>query len=244
MPAATQGFGAIRPRDRVSAIAAVAVVQVGLGLALLSGLRVAVPRPEEMVERLIQITLPKLPPPPPPVVRIEPRPQASHRHESAAPRAAPVPPGGSPGPVPAHASPSVTPVVAIHPTAAPSGGGTGSGPAIGSGQGGGPGGNGYGDAGEGGTDLEQIAGAILPSDYPRHLRDAGIGGRVEFVFTVGVDGRVTRCSVTRSSGVGELDALTCRLVQQRFRYRPSTDRYGRPTPDEVEGEHEWISNRR
>jgi protein TonB len=244
MPAAPEGFGGLGRRERVSAFAAVALVQVGLGLALLSGLRVSVPRPDEVVERLIEITLPKLPPPPPPVVRIEPRPHASHRHESAAPRAAPVPPGGSPGPVPAHASPSVRPVVAIHPTAPPSGGGTGGGPALGSGPGGGPGGNGYGDAGEGGTDLEQIAGAILPSDYPRRLRDAGIGGRVEFVFTVGVDGRVTRCAITRSSGVPELDALTCQLVQQRFRYRPSTDRFGRPIPDQVEGEHEWISNRR
>ena len=132
----------------------------------------------------------------------------------------------------------------IQPNAAPSGGGTGNGSAAGSGQGGGPGGNGDGEGGEGGTDLEQIAGGIFPSDYPRHLRDAGIGGRVEFVFTVAVDGRVSRCAVTRSSGVPELDALTCRLVQQRFRYRPSTDRYGRPIPDQVEGEHEWVSTRR
>jgi protein TonB len=64
------------------------------------------------------------------------------------------------------------------------------------------------------------------------------------VFTVGVHGRVTRCTVTRSSGVPELDALTCRLVQQRFVYRPATDRYGRPVSDDVEGEQEWIPTRR
>jgi protein TonB len=63
------------------------------------------------------------------------------------------------------------------------------------------------------------------------------------VFTVGTDGRVTSCTVTRSSGVPELDALTCRLIQQRFRYRPSTDRFGRPIPDEVEGEHDWVAGR-
>jgi protein TonB len=44
-------------------------------------------------------------------------------------------------------------------------------------------------------------------------------------------------------GVPELDALTCRLIMQRFRYRPSTDRYGRPIPDTVDGEHEWIPHR-
>ena len=71
----------------------------------------------------------------------------------------------------------------------------------------------------------------------------GIGGRVGMVFTVGANGRVTSCTVTRSSGVPELDSLTCRLIQQRFRYRPSTDRYGRPIPDEVEGEHDWVAGR-
>jgi protein TonB len=137
----------------------------------------------------------------------------------------------------------VTPVATVKPSAAPSGGGTGSGPAIGAGAGGGTGGNGYGDD-EGGTDLEQIAGEISSRDYPRDLREAGIGGRVSFVFTVEPNGRVGRCTVTRSSGVPELDSLTCRLIQQRFVYRPSTDRYGRPIEDEVEGEHDWIAHAR
>jgi protein TonB len=44
--------------------------------------------------------------------------------------------------------------------------------------------------------------------------------------------------------VPELDALTCRLVQQRFVYRPSTDRYGRPIEDEVDGEHDWVARGR
>lgn len=57
--------------------------------------------------------------------------------------------------------------------------------------------------------------------------------------TVGVNGRVTRCTVTRSSGVPELDVLTCRLIEQRFVYRPATDRQGRPVPDEVEIEWTW-----
>jgi protein TonB len=134
--------------------------------------------------------------------------------------------------------------VVIRPTVATSGGGAGSGPALGSGTGGGAGGNGYGDSGGEGTDLEQIAGAITPSDYPRHLRDAGIGGIVGLRFTVGVNGRVIHCTVTHTSGVPELDALTCRLIQERFLYRPSTDRYGRPVADEVEGEHEWDAGRR
>jgi periplasmic protein TonB len=239
MPAYAQARKTVRPRERAYALAAVVLVQAGLGFALLTGLRVDLSRSGEIVEHLIAVTLQK--PPPPPVVRLQPRPKP-RRHQAAAPKAAPEKPGGSPGPRPAHAPPSVTPVVAVKPTAAPSGGGTGTGPASGAGTGGGTGGNGYGGD-QGGRDLEQIAGEITSRDYPRALREAGIGGRVGVVFKVEPNGRVGNCTVTRSSGVPELDALTCRLIQQRFVYRPTTDRYGRPIEDEVEGEHDWIAPR-
>jgi protein TonB len=222
----------MRPRERAFALAAVVLVQAAVGLALLRGLHVDMVRGSDIVQRLVEVALPKPPPP------VQPPPKPIHR-QAAAPKAAPEKLGGSPGPKPAHAPPSVAPVVAVKPSTAPSGGGTGTGPALGAGAGGGTGSNGYG-ADEGGTDLEQIAGEITSRDYPKNLREAGIGGRVEFVFTVEPNGRVSRCSITRSSGVPELDALTCRLVQQRFVYRPSTDRYGRPIADEVEGEHDWI----
>ena len=239
MPAPASGFGRSGPRERLTALGAVVLVQLGLGLVLLNGFRVEFVRQADVVERLIQVALPQAPKPPPPP-RVEPGPV---QHASAAPLAQPAPQGGSPGPTPAHAAPSIAPVVAVQPSVAPSGGGAGTGPALGGGAGGGDGGTGYGNPGEGGTDLEQIAGAIVPSDYPRHLREAGIGGTVGVLFTVGTNGRVTRCMVTRSSGVPELDGLTCRLIQQRFVYRPGTDRYGRPVSDEVEGEHEWVSSR-
>jgi protein TonB len=229
----------VRPRERLVALVAVALVQLGLGAALLSGLRVDVLRQNDLVAKLIEITLPQQPPPPPPVVQVRPRPA---RHETAAaPKAAPKPIGGSPGLQPSHALPAPTPVVAVHPTAPASGGGSGTGSALGSGAGGGTGGQGYGGD-EGATDLVQIAGEITSSDYPADLRSRGIGGRVGMVFTVGANGRVTSCTVTRPSGVPELDALTCRLIQQRFRYRPSTDRFGRPIADEVEGEHDWVAH--
>jgi protein TonB len=227
----------VRPRERLIALAAVAVVQLGLGAALISGFRVDELRRNELVSRLIDFTLP----PPPPKITPTPVHPALHR-AAAAPKAEPKPVGGTPGPIPSHALPTVTPVVAVRPSAPPSGGGSGTGPAIGAGAGGGAGGEGYGED-DGGTDLVQIAGEIGPSDYPRDLRDRGIGGRVEMLFTVGTNGRVTSCTITRSSGVPELDALTCRLVQQRFRYRPSTDRYGRPIPDEVEGVQDWVASR-
>jgi protein TonB len=235
MPAYAERNKTVRPRERAIALAAVALVQLALGLALLSGLRVQFSRSGEMVGRLIDVTLQ---PPPPPVVpaTAPPRPK---RAEQSAPKAEPKPLGGSPGPQPAHAPPSVTPVIALRPSVAPSGGGSGTGPALGSGAGGGTGGNGYGASGGGGADLELISGDILPSDYPRRLAKAGIGGTVGMRCTVGVTGRVSRCIVIRPSGVPELDALTPRLIEQRFVYRPATDRQGRPVPDDVEIDWTW-----
>lgn len=240
MPAYADRQKTIRPRERAYALAAVVAVQAALGFALLTGLRVPVTRPADVVQKLIDIALPKPPPPPVPPPATEHKP--AHR-SSSAPKAEPKPLGGSPGSQPAHAPPSVTPVVAVQPTVAPSGGGAGTGPALGSGAGGGAGGQGYG-ADEGGTDLEHIAGEILPSDYPPELGRAGVGGRVSVTFTVEVNGRVTGCHVTRSSRVPELDALTCRIIEQRFRFRPSMDRYGRPYADEVDWDHDWIPPRR
>ncbi len=232
MPAYADHRSLGRPRERAYALAAVVCVQLALGFALLTGLRVSVSRPADVVQRLLDFSLP---PPPKPEPKPEPKPA---QDRSSAPKAEVAPPGGSPGPEAAHAPPSVTPIVAVRPTAAPSGGGTGTGPALGGGAGGGAGGNGYGTGG-GGKDLELLSGDITPRDYPRHLARAGIGGTVGMRGTVGVNGRVTRCTVTRSSGVPELDVLTCRLIEQRFVYRPATDRQGRPVPDEVEIEWTW-----
>lgn len=228
----------VDPRERLIALVAVALVQLALGAALLIGLRIDILPRGELVPRLIDVALPR--PPPPPSLKVS-RPRPAKRSSSAAPKAQHKPIGGSKGAVPSHALPAPAPIVALRPTVPASGGGSGTGPAVGSGAGGGSGEEGYGRGDEGGTDLVQIAGEILPSDYPRDLRERGIGGRVGIVFTVGTNGRVTSCRVTRSSGVPELDVLTCRLIQQRFRYRPSTDRYGRPIPDEVEGEHDWVA---
>jgi periplasmic protein TonB len=224
------------------ALAAVAIVQLGVGLALLRGLNVDISRGGEIVQRLVNVTLTKPPPPlPPPPVRVKP---AEKPHEASAPKAVPEKLGGSAGPKSAHAPPSVTPIVPVKPTAAPSGGGTGTGPAIGSGAGGGTGGAGYGAGQGGGTDLELISGDITRRDYPKHLGNAGIGGTVSVSFTVQVNGRVTGCRVTRSSGVPELDALTCVLISQRFRFRPATDRYGRAVSETIDWDQDWIPHGR
>jgi len=216
------------------ALAAVVAVQLVLGAVLLIGLRVDLARHADAVQRLVQVTLEK--PPPPPIKPIV-RPREAQRDKESAQKAEPKNPGGSPGPVAAQALPSVTPVVAVKPNAAPSGGGSGVGTASGSGTGGGSGGVGSGRSG--GRDLELLSGDILPSDYPRRLARAGIGGTVHMRCTVLTTGRVSRCLVTRSSGVPELDIITPRLIEQRFVYRPATDRFGRPVTDDIDVDWTW-----
>ena len=234
MPAYARHDSITRPRERALALAAVVAVQLILGAALLIGLRVDFSRQVDVVQRLVQITLDK--PPPPPVEPVE-TPRDAARDDASAPKAEPTKPGGSPGPSPNQALPSVTPVVAGKPTAAPSGDGTGTGITSGSGSGGGAGGTGAG--GGGGRDLELLSGEILPGDYPRRLARAGIGGTVHMRCTVLATGRVARCIVTRSSGVPELDAITPRLIEQRFVYRPATDRSGRPVTDNIDVDWTW-----
>ena len=111
---------------------------------------------------------------------------------------------------------------------------------------------GGGSAGQGGLDGEggdgqsprwrsgRIKGS---SDYPPEARDAGVGGTVSVRYTVETDGHVTGCVVTRSSGDASLDQTTCRLIEQRFRYKPSMDAQGRPVPSLVEENHTWSMER-
>lgn len=241
-------FEQVPPRQRYTALAAAAVVTLGIGLALSSGLQVNFDRMTATAQQLIEVTLPEAPEPPPPRPRLQervPR-RTPEAQQPSAQKTAPAALGGSPGTAHASISPAVAPILPIRAAPAPApGGGTGTGPAVGSGSGGGTGGVGTGSGGgSGGTELEQIGGDIFPSDYPRRLGNAGIGGRVGVIFRVEVSGRAGLCRVLRSSGIPMLDTLTCRLIEQRFRFRPSTDPLGRPIADEVEYEHEWTVSRR
>jgi len=120
--------------------------------------------------------------------------------------------------------------------------GTGAG-GEGNGFGGGGSGDGDGAGDPDATPPRQIRGSIRDSDYPEDLADAGIGGRVTVLFLVQTDGRVPECDVVGSSGIPRLDALTCRLIRERFRFRPSRDGRGRAVPALVRESHEWVFER-
>ncbi len=118
--------------------------------------------------------------------------------------------------------------------------GTGAG-GQGNGTGSGTQGSGTGGGGGGGRGVHArwISGAIRDSDYPRAALEARRSGIVHLRFVVGPTGRVESCTVTRSSGSSALDSTTCRLILQRFRYRPARDGAGNPVAETVRGEHVW-----
>ena len=184
-------------------------------------------------------------PPPPPIVTVRPKPAQSYRPEGAA-----SPPNLRSKATPIVAPPPIMPVKpppivaakvagtgfeATQGAAPVAGPGTGAG-GIGSGTGSGGAGDGDGD---GETGPVWRKGRLKDSDYPHGASAAGVEGTVGVRYLVGVDGRVSRCDVTRSSGNAELDATTCRLIRERFRFEPSRDREGRPVPAYIVEKHSW-----
>ncbi len=238
-------------RDRIKSGIAVAAVHALLGYALFAGLDVHTRG--ELIDSLTLVALPVAPVPPPPPENIpapnqtpEPEGAASPPNLRATPTQIVVPPPVIQIPVvqPIPAAPIASTGSASSAGAADiRGPGTGSG-GRGIGLGSGESGTGTGGGGSGGSPARWLRGSIGDEDYPSREFDAGIGGTVHFRFVVGVNGRVTDCRLTRSSGSVALDATTCRLIMKRFRYRPARSAQGRPIPSVTPGEHDWRVIRR
>ncbi|MEA3052983.1 MAG: periplasmic protein TonB [Sphingomonadales bacterium] len=243
-------------RDRLRSAGAVALLHALIAYVLLTGLGYGPPSPVPDALKLFNIAEAPPPPPParpaPPDVEKKTRKARPKNAEGAASPAnlrntpteimapppeirLPVPP-----PIPAAPAPGQGSAAAAGAANVP-GVGTGSG-GIGTGLGSGRFGNGTGGGGGGGgrpVRARWLSGGIRGSDYPDIPYRAHVGGIVHLRFTVAPSGRVSDCAVTRSSGSRELDSVTCRLIMQRFRYRPARDSEGRPIAETVVGEHVW-----
>jgi len=229
------------PRDRIIAGTGTALVLGGAAALLVSAFDVSVGRMQEAVLSLVDITQP--PPPPPtherpvvPSARAKGTPSPPNLRNKATDVVTPKPViVMPPPPLPIVAVP--TPDVGV---AANTGASNRAGPGRGAG-GLGNGDGGGGDGGEGdGTPPRQTKGRLSMSDLPQWLRATGWGGRVDVRFIVDTDGRVTGCSVDRSSGQPEVDGLTCRLITERFRFKPARDENDRPVRSVIVESHEWI----
>lgn len=245
---------AVSHRQRtVSALASVGIVGLG-GVALILGLAGKAPLPTTVHETLVALTpttpmarpLPTSKPSPTPVLAA--RAETSRQREAASPenlrnRAAAVfapvlPPLRPPPPV--LAAPRVADGSASNTGASDrTGPGQGAG-GLGDGTGGGGNGDGNGNGESNAvTRPIQIRGKLRWSDLPVELRERRQGGELELTYRVNIDGRVSDCRITQSSGSPLLDARTCRLITERFRFRPSRDASGRPVPSHIIESHGW-----
>jgi TonB family protein len=71
---------------------------------------------------------------------------------------------------------------------------------------------------------------ISADDYPAVASARGEEGAVRVMVGVDINGRVTACIVTQSSGSSSLDEATCRLIRSRAVFDPAIGSDGRPTP--------------
>jgi protein TonB len=111
--------------------------------------------------------------------------------------------------------------------------------------GGGLGGNGAGAGdGEAVVGPRQTGGKMSYKDLPEGVLGLGQEASVDVVYAVNPDGRASNCRAEHSSGYPLLDNLACRLIEQRFRFKPARDRLGRPVRAWVEETHSWIARER
>jgi protein TonB len=219
-------------RHKLLSGAAALGVQAGLLGLLLYGLAVdRTIRPNDETQLVTVATVPE--PPKARPVPIHREPMRRVKEKSAPPNlkateiAPPPPIVPQPVPPPVVTAPVASTGISSRAGAAlRAGSGTGAG---GTGNGLGGGGNGKGDG-----DPEQIAGELSAADLPRDLIPTNFKGVLTINYEVVVrylitaKGRVDQCQTERSSGNGELDAITCSLIQKRFRFRPATDNLGHP----------------
>jgi protein TonB len=76
-------------------------------------------------------------------------------------------------------------------------------------------------------------------DYPAAALRANEEGDVGFHLDIGTNGRVSNCTIRRSSGSPALDASTCRILTSRARFAPGRDTEGNAVPDSRDGEISW-----
>jgi protein TonB len=70
-------------------------------------------------------------------------------------------------------------------------------------------------------------------DYPASAQASGAEGTVQASITIGTDGRVVGCNITRSSGNSALDSATCNIIRRRAKFTPARDSNGNATTDTI-----------
>ncbi|WP_300973037.1 energy transducer TonB [Sphingomonas sp. LHG3406-1] len=233
--------------DRKKSLALVLTLHLGLGAALILGLRGDPMR--RVAEDVTMINVP-LPPPMPPEKARPPQRSASAARERAgaedlAARPAPVVLPPPVIPLPTASSPRTADEAApITGNAQSAGAGSQPGPGRGAGgNGDGTGGGGDGGSGAGGLGNEArlLSGNLTRSDYRRIRSFGALRGQAVLGIEVSAGGRLTRCQPISSSGNGALDEELCRLLGRTF-WEPARSRAGTPVPVALRYVATWDRN--
>lgn len=222
-------------RNRMLGIAGTVAVHVLVIAVLVLFTPRLSPLPEVPEPGLVAVDLSEPPPPPPPPDDVE--------EGAAAPPSRGVTEAPSPPPPPAPLARPTPAEVAVDPGSGQASG-AGAAPGSGAGQGGEGSGSGAGGAGSGRgaglvTPPQRLEGALTNADYRRARPPEGAAGTVRVSFRVRTDGRVDDCAVIGSSGFAVFDEATCRLIEQRFRFRPARDESGRAIDWTVRTDYTW-----
>lgn len=81
---------------------------------------------------------------------------------------------------------------------------------------------------------------IRDRDYRSSWIRRGMAGTARFQLGVGTNGRVTQCTITRSTGHGALDKATCDLITKRARFAPARGNDGAKTNGSYSSSINWI----
>jgi TonB family protein len=76
-------------------------------------------------------------------------------------------------------------------------------------------------------------------DYPTEAMQQQAAGIVSVKAMISIEGRVSACVVTESSGSTILDRKSCALLKARGRFQPARDAEGRPVEGEYRAAFAW-----
>ena len=242
-------YASASPRERSLAALAAGAIVASVGYVLVTGLGHSIVAHGR--DALTSVIFESKPPPPPEQPKPKPKPVTS-----SAPKGNPSPKNlrnqaaqvVAPPPRVVLMPPLPIPVATQQPGVG-SAAQTGASDQRGPGQGAGGVGNGLGGGGRGGDGdgwgrpakgPRQIRGKLSFSDLPDGLLEEGDEAAVGVRYTVEADGAVRRCLVDEPSRYRELNALTCQLIEQRFRFRPARNRFGDAVPSQIVERHTWV----
>ena len=80
---------------------------------------------------------------------------------------------------------------------------------------------------------------VTDNDYRNLWITRGYAGTASFSLDIDARGRVSNCTITRSTGFDPLDAATCRLIQRRARFEPARDSAGEAVAGSYSSSIRW-----